>query len=361
MNNPYTDLEPSSFWKSGVAQRHRTAIGGLWKPKFPISPSNIVTTYGSCFAQHIGKALLSKGYAWKNFENAPDGCSVALQKKYNYGIFSSRTGNIYTTSLLRQWMDWSIGQRAVPDELWEEDGRFYDPFRPAIEPLGFFSREELRASRARTIASFGHSIRSADVLVFTLGLTESWFNAKDGYEYPMCPGTLHGEFDASAHVFRNQGFESICAALTASIEMMRGVNPDLRILLTVSPVPLTATKSGQHILVATTHSKSILRAVAGQISQDLENVDYFPSYEIITNPFFEDDYFEANKRSVRPSAVDHVMDNFFFDLNGKPVFAEIHQPLAAHPTDAGLSSQQRDEDDLCCEEAFLAAFAPGQG
>ena len=39
--------------------------------------------------------------------------------------------------------------------------------------------------------------------------------------------------------------------------------PKLRILLTVSPVPLTATAGDDHVLLATTYSKSVLRAGRG--------------------------------------------------------------------------------------------------
>ena len=71
--------------------------------------------------------------------------------KFNYDIFSARTGNIYTTSLLEQWTDWALENKAIPDEVWEKDRRFYDPFRPNIETNGFSSADEVKNSLAYSL------------------------------------------------------------------------------------------------------------------------------------------------------------------------------------------------------------------
>nr|WP_300983231.1 GSCFA domain-containing protein [Roseicyclus sp.] len=115
----------------------------------------------------------------------------------------------------------------------------------------------------------------------------------------MCPGTVAGRFDPDQHVFRNQDYGFIEARLLQALKLIRGVNPRVRVLLTVSPVPLTATKSDAHVLVATTWSKSVLRAVAGQTAARLGFVDYFPSYEIIASTPFGGRFYEDNKRGVK--------------------------------------------------------------
>lgn len=193
MKHPYVSLPDRSYWKKSIATRNMFDIDELWDPKFNILPNDIVVSYGSCFAQHFGKALLKRGYRWTSFENPGKYISKFTEKKYNYNVFSSRTANIYTTSLLNQWVDWAIGNKLPPAEVWEKEGRYFDPFRPTIEPNGFCTSEELYESRRETIKAFRKSLESAQVFVFTLGLTESWFNASEGYEYPLCPGTAAGE------------------------------------------------------------------------------------------------------------------------------------------------------------------------
>ena len=92
--NPYEDLPPKAFWKLAVAQRSMWDVQELWSPKFKLTPRTVVSTYGSCFAQHIGRALEARGFNWLRTEAAPFGMTDANKRAFNYDIFSSRTGNI---------------------------------------------------------------------------------------------------------------------------------------------------------------------------------------------------------------------------------------------------------------------------
>ena len=363
--NPYESLGARSFWKLGVADHPATEIPDLWMPKYRIGKKHKIATYGSCFAQHFSKSLRQRGYTWLCTERAPDGLSEEHAAAFNYEVFSTRTGNIYTVSLLRQWLSWAFDLAAPPAEVWEKDGRFYDPFRPRIEPNGFASPQEVMDSREMTIKAFRASVEQADIFVFTLGLTESWVNAEGGYEYPMCPGTVAGVFDADTHRFVNQTTEMIKGDLEQSIAILRKANPNVRVLLTVSPVPLTATMTDNHVLVATTWSKSVLRAVAGEVAQTAKWIDYFPSYEIITSPVFTGRYFEENLRSVKPGGVAHVMKNFFQGQRKlrleRSAGGATGTPATAKPgRRAGAKRKAKAEgqaDELVCEEELLAAFA----
>lgn len=341
--NPYSTVDPNGFWRPAVADRNMFEIEALWSPKFAITDKMAVSTYGSCFAQHIGRNLHQRGYHWLRSEARPFGLSDNTAKQFNYDVFSSRTGNIYTTTLLLQWLKWAFGAADVPEEIWEKNSRFYDPFRPNVEPNGFASREEVLLSRAATLDAFKDSVLKADVFVFTLGLTERWLNTS-GYEYPICPGTVAGDFDAAQHKFDNLEFPQVRQALSDALAVMSQHNPSLRYILTVSPVPLTATYSGKHVVVATMQSKSILRAVAGQIADRRANVDYFPSYEIINSPVFKGSFFEPNQRSVSAYGVGFVMD-MFFNCQKQAFGTQINtaKPASGKPS----------AEDLVCEEELL--------
>ena len=63
-DNPYVNLEERAFWRTAIANRNMFSIGDLWRPKFEITQNSQVSTYGSCFAQHIGKSLHKRGYKW---------------------------------------------------------------------------------------------------------------------------------------------------------------------------------------------------------------------------------------------------------------------------------------------------------
>lgn len=354
--NPYQQLDDRYFWAPAVGQRSMFDVRDLWDPKFRIARHHRVVTFGSCFAQHIGRALKERGFNWHVPEKAPQEMSPVNARKYNYEVFSARTGNIYTASQLTQWLGWADGDLDVPGEVWKDGEQYFDPFRPNIEPDGFSSQEEMERSRLMAISCFREAVVNCSVFVFTLGLTESWLNQEHSYEYPMCPGTVAGEFDGTRHIFRNHDFPSIRRALTAAIRKIRLLNSNARILLTVSPVPLTATMSGNHVLVATMESKSVLRAVAGQLSRQFQFVDYFPSYEIINAPTFRGGFFEPNQRNVNPSGVAFVMNSFFDCILGK---FPVEDEKAATTRSERLADLA--DSGAICEEELLGAFGPRKG
>jgi len=354
MTHPYKALGPEAFWKTAVGAKNPLQIGGLWSPKFQITQDMPIVTAGSCFAQHFSRALAGRGYDWLDGEPAPPYLREGAARDYNYGIFSFRSGNIYTTRMLRQWVEQALELKEDPKEVWRTKGRFYDPLRPMIEPGGFSSKGEMFASREACYRAIRRAIEGASVFVFTLGLTESWANRSSGLEYASCPGTAAGAFQDGAHVFVNHRAREIEQDLLAALNAMRAINPDLKVLLSVSPVPLTATASGAHVLTATTYSKSVLRAVAGMVSEDHDWVDYFPSYEIITSPAFRGMFFAPNQRSVVPEGVDFVMQNFFADqvsAFGHAASAQKGPPSAVPPT------APKENEDVKCEEEMLNAFA----
>lgn len=176
-----------------------------------------------------------------------------------------------------------------------------DSLRPTIEPTAFANKEEAMPSCASMLRAFRRCIAEPEVSIFTLGLTEGWENAKTGQCYPMCPGTGAGQFDADQHVFRHYTYPEIRKALDEAVALMWGINPELRIRLTVSPVPLTAMVTEGHVLAAMTYSKSTLRAVAGGLAASAPRLDCFPSYEIISGAPARAGFFEPHGPTDRPA------------------------------------------------------------
>lgn len=354
--NPYGDLPPTAYWRSGVAEAGIFGLSGLWRSAWALPSDARFATFGSCFAQHISRALVARGMPWVDAEPAPGRCPPDLARRFGFGVFSARTGNIYTAAQLLCHARLATGMDD-PDaiETWEQGGRHHDSLRPAIEPGGFASLAEAQLSRRSMVRGFARAVRQADVLVFTLGLTEGWRSVDTGQPYAMCPGTTAGRFDPGAHRFENAGYPEVRAALEEAIGILRGLNPRLRVLLTVSPVPLTATGSGQHVLVATGWSKATLRAVAGDLAASDAGIDYFPSFEIITGAPARAMFFDPNLRTVAPAGVDLVMRHFFAGL-------DLSAP-SAHgdpvPDTARLAEAAMAAGDLVCEEEILGTRAGG--
>lgn len=354
---PYSVLPPTAFWRTGVAEAGIYGLSGLWTSKWSLPVDARFATFGSCFAQHISRALRARRMGWIDGEPAPGGLPAELAAAFNYGVFSARTANIYTAAQLRLLLELAAGDAdATAPEIWADaDGRFRDSLRPAIEPKGFASRDEALASRRSMLRGLRRAVEGADVLVFTLGLTEGWESTATGQPYAACPGTLGGQFDDRAHRFVNHRAAAIRRDLDAALALLHRLNPAIHLLLTVSPVPLTATASGGHVLVATTHSKSVLRGVAGEMAEDHPRVDYFPSYEIIMGAPARMGFFEPNLRSVALPGVEVVMGHFFSGLQLAAPARHGGDATREAEAEARIAAVMQAED-LACEEVALEAF-----
>jgi hypothetical protein len=343
--NPYESQPARAFWRTAVAEPEPGAISGVWTPKFAIGQDDPVLTAGSCFAARLGRALIDNGMNFLDAEPPPPGLTRDERRARHYGEFSFRAGNIYTAAVLRQWLAWALGHEKAPDTVWTGDGRFFDPYRPSVEPAGYASAEEVFAAREETLAAIRRGFARAHCLIFTLGLTEAWEDA-DGTVYPSCPGTVRGTFDETRHTPRDFTFADVHRDLLDVFALAREANPEIRFVLTVSPVPLTATAGAQHALVANTYSKSVLRGVAGQLARELDHVDYFPAYELITGQPFRSGFYEPNLREVTADGVDFVMGHFTSALRGT-VTAPV--PRRREPLVKGGDA---------CDDAVLDYYGP---
>jgi hypothetical protein len=336
-----------------VAERKPGQFAELYTPKFPLRRRMKIATAGSCFAQHVGRALRQAGCNVIDAERAPVLVPEPVRQKYGFGLYSARYGNIYTVrQLLQLWRE-AIGRVTPAVPVWHRDGRFFDAQRPGLEPTGFDTQADVLAHRALHLAAVRQVFTMADVIVFTFGLTETWLHTATGTVYPTCPGTIAGDYDPAIFSFHNCEYGEICRHFTRFREMMMALNPQVKFIITVSPVPLTATASGQHVEVATTYSKAVLRAACGWLSAEHDNVDYFPSFEIITSQRNAARYYNDSLREVTAEGVAAAMGTFLVAhglQDQPPVPSEDSADPAPQPAPDDQAAS------LICEEALLEAF-----
>jgi hypothetical protein len=362
--NPYKGLPASAFWKTGVAQEDPYFIRGIYEKKYEISVNAKIAIAGSCFAQHVFCQLKKNGYNVLDLEPAPPELPQSLHQKFGFSIYSARYGNIYTVQQLLQLVQEVSGERCPQNYIWERQGRFYDALRPAVEPEGLDSPGEVIEHRRYHLAHVKQMFESLDVFFFTFGLTEMWVHKESGTVYPTAPGTMIGEFDPNLFEFINVRHDEVLRDFNhfqSVLTTLRGGRP-YKILLTVSPVPLTATASGKHVLVSTAYSKSTLRSVAGQLSMEQDHIDYFPSYEIVANPKLHSTAFSKNLRSITGEAVDNVMSHFFAAHNHPDISKSQKKARdEGESLQESLHSQEFNSLqslDVSCEEMILDSFAP---
>lgn len=354
MAHPYQDLPDSAFWRRSVSDLPGDQLDPVGAMPFAISRDDRIATAGSCFAQHVGRYLSANHMNYLVTEPPHPLFSEAENRAFNYGIFTARYGNIYTAGQLRQLMERAYGQFTPRDNIWRDAaGCIFDPFRPRIQPGGFETEEEYRADRERHFEKVREAIENLDVLVFTLGLTECWRSWEDGAIYPLCPGVAAGEFDSKQHLFHNFTVGEVIDDLRQVLGFLHTVNPSARMVLTVSPVPLMATaRADQHVLAATTYSKSVLRVAAEEIARQSDKVAYFPSYEIIAGSGVKHDYFGADRRSVSEAGVSHVMRMFMRHLTDVDDFKMPSETAETEP-DNRFQEEMAKMAEADCDEEML--------
>jgi hypothetical protein len=350
VTTPYDGQPRHRFWKASSAGADVVAVDFDAGRKFAFRREDLFAPAGSCFAQHFARELAGRG-----------GRVLALEARHplepadrdlGYGVFPARFGNIYTARHLRELLEQALGEReSVHDFARREDGRWVDQLRPRALPAGFASEAHASADRDYHLTAVRRMVEAMDVLVFTLGLTEAWENAKGGYVYPVVPGAVAGTFDPSVHRFVNARVAQVVADLERVVALVRARNAKAQVLLTVSPVGLAATAEARSVMVSTAASKSVLRAAADELVRNHAHVDYFPSFEIVTGAWALGRFWAEGLREVSAAGVESVMQAFL-DTRVPDL------PRATRPSPAAAATANPDGAlaaalDAECDERFL--------
>ncbi|WP_025821687.1 GSCFA domain-containing protein [Shewanella marina] len=337
---PYSSQPHYAFWRTGVAniKLGRQMFNQLVQMELS-TPSPRISSIGSCFAQHVGKWLNNGGYKFNqsNLETSQ--------------IASFAFGNIYTPRTLLQWFDMTAENNPfdINSAIYFDNNKYYDLLRPTFNLQGYATQADLVSARVAASNEMRKTLLKTDLLIFTLGLTEVWKDKHNVY-YPCCPGVIAGKFDNTVYTFHNFSYQEIYSDLEQIYTRLKSINSKIQLLLTVSPVPLTATMTDKHIMVANQYSKSLLRTVAGSLSDKYRGIEYFPSYELITVSDRQDFRFETNLRTVTPQAVDYVMQHFQSVINNT---TDAKLNISSHHQ--SIEQNKSNDNDVVCEDELLEA------
>jgi hypothetical protein len=332
VSHPYKAQPPEAFWSRAVSTNWRP--GDCVAPdKVLLNPSDRIVSLGSCFAANLVPYLADQGFDYVATEARHPAFGAAPPDNYAYDKFSAAYGNIYTARQFRQLLERAWGRFQPQEDRWQVADGIVDPFRPGLRHRPR-SDAEFDVLTRHHLGCVKAAFERATVVIFTLGLTEAWCSKSDGAVFPACPGTVAGTFDPARHAFHNFTVAEVVEDLGAIHQVLQAIRPVLRLILTVSPVPLVATATGRHVLLASTYSKSALRVACEEIERQCPGVTYFPAYELVTGPQAPDDFFEPDRRNVSRKGVDHVMAAFLARC----------ETSGRRPAGSGQQQQPRAED-----------------
>ena len=269
-------------------------------------PGAAVFAMGSCFAREIEHALTRRG-----------GNVISLDDSFRIPAFE-REGEHPTGFFHRYTPDAMVQEfeRAFDMiEAWDPEhsliqhvnNRYLDMNFPDV---GLLATPAAIRERRAVSAALVRKVVDADIVILTLGLTEGWLEIETGLAINAIAGpALVGNRDAYA--LRQISFERCVAALEKIVAIIRAHHRSgqFRLIVTVSPVPLTSTFTGDDVIIANMRSKSTLRAAAAAFVAGCGMADYFPSYEIVTysDPALA---WRPDRIHVNPEMVRHIIASF---------------------------------------------------
>lgn len=244
---------------------------------FFIKHSSRVMLIGSCFSENIGSRM-----------------ERAMMR-----VVVNPFGALYNPASIRRAVSLLVDDAGIAaDELFEANG-VWNSFN--------FHSSYSRATCEATLSVMNESIHSAlehlrgcDVLFITLG-TSFVYRLKD--LGGMVVSNCH-KLPADRFVRSLMSVEEVEGELAETVKMLLGVNPQLRIVFTVSPIRHISDGLSDNCL-----SKSILRVAVDRVVRAMPDAcSYFPSYEIVVDDLR--DYRFSAPDMTHPSevAVDYIWE-----------------------------------------------------
>lgn len=197
-------------------------------------------TMGSCFARNLAKSLIERGY----------------------GAFHMEISEyINTTFANKVFVDWLSGV--------DIDPAIRERIVELLPP---------QWSKENTL----EIIRTAGVFILTLGVAPAFFDRTTGDFVLPRPSALNSRVLAEKYQFRTTSVQENVDNVLYLLKFIRSISPDIKIVVTVSPVPILASFEFESAVQADCLSKSTMRLVAHEVvnSSNLENILYWPSFEV---------------------------------------------------------------------------------
>lgn len=302
-----TSNKKSRTYPNRSDPRYRDAcIFPSFNPKFGVdwATTGQVFTIGSCFARNIEDIL------------APMGIDLPTRKfstpKNEWASRPNGLLNEYNPGSISQKIMASLSDDLVSsDTIFEQNGVYFD----LLLHGGAGVTRDRALERRDEIAKIYSQMKTCEVVIITLGFIEAWYDHKAKQWLNRMPPVSRST-PKNRFTFRRLDVFQSFKLLSEAIKLLHSL--EKKIILTVSPVPIGATFSDHDCVIANEFSKSVLRVCAERLYADFDNVDYFPSYEIVRSAglaAYEDDNIHVKSEIVK-NVTRYMVDSYQEKANG---------------------------------------------
>ena len=243
-----------------------------------INLSDQIVLVGSCFADSIGDKLIEN-----KFKILANPFGTIYQPLAVFKIISSEINSIQTV---------------------ENKGVFYHwDTHGEVSALGEL---ELKSIINEKQDSLQEQLKTANWLIITFGSAFGYRLKSSGELVANCHKVPSSEFDKEL-----LSVETICEEFETTHGHLQEINPELKIILSVSPV--------RHIregLVENNRSKARLIEATHAIVENYGACSYFPAYEIMMDELRDYRFYAEDRVHPNQEAVDYIWQKFletYFD------------------------------------------------
>lgn len=236
-----------------------------------------VLAMGSCFAANMGSRLLENKF---RVVLNPFGI-VFNPLSLSEGLLRLAGGDMFTEEALSfngtRWLSFS----------------HHGSFSGA-------SKQEVLEGINRAFLAGRQQLLQARVLLLTFGTAYVWERIKTGEVVANCHKLPASEFRR-----KRMSVEEVVFHISTALEAVFEVNPDIRVLITVSPVRYL--REG---LVESQRSKSVLLLAAEALQARSDRVFYFPSYELLMDDLRDYRFYAEDMAHPSAAALDYIWNYF---------------------------------------------------
>jgi lysophospholipase L1-like esterase len=271
----------------------------LTSPEKKISYSDNILLIGSCFTEEIGNRM----------------------KELKFSVLQNPNGILYDPlSISNSLFSYINNKQYTSDELFYLN-ELWQSWQHHSVFSGIDQNDVLqKINNAQTTAH--EFLKTASWLIITFGSSYSYQLISSGHTVANC-------HKAPAYNFKKSLIKTqvIIDRLSYVIQELQAFNPELNIILTISPV--------RHIkdgVVQNNQSKARLIEAVHELTASLQNATYFPAYELIIDILRDYRFYEADMVHPTPMAIEYVLEKFFetyFEKNDQLITKEIKKINAA--------------------------------
>jgi tetratricopeptide (TPR) repeat protein len=252
-----------------------------------LTPASKVATFGSCFAGNVARALREAGVDATNT---------------TFGEF------VNSTAANRHYLDWVA------------DGTTNSVTKAIAE---YHSGDPNFSGNQR---SHRNRIAESDIIVLTVGVAPCFFRCDTEELVIPRPSAFNLRALLKDCKFRTTTVRENVDNILHIIGQLRRINPSCTIVITLSPVPLTATFEYESAIEADCVSKSTLRVAVDEVLRtNVKRLIYWPSFEIVRwLGCYVPGMYGAEDGStihISESAIYLIVDLFINRLSGGTLFA----------------------------------------